>query len=179
MTPKECWRSASGRCKWVYYNDGNAVVRSSIGSKTKSFVVKCCWIYSTFAVISPDFRPIRVMKMWGYVIFGCIHIQTSPTSGQICPLWCRCEALEKKEIVLAHVVWYITFAWGNWIYYLGVLLNVQMNRPSETSQEKYTNKSLWQSAVWNCSLGTSLVFDGLLMFACPVVYKKEFTKSKL
>ncbi len=81
----------------------------------------------------------------------------------------------KTEIVWAHVVWFITLAWSNLIYYLDVLLNVQMNRPSETSQEKCTDKSLWQLAMWICSL----VLDLLLMLPCPAVLQNlNFTSVK-
>lgn len=71
----------------------------------------------------------------------------------------------KTEIVWAHVVWFITCAWSNWIYYLNVLPNVQMNRPSETSQEKYTDKTslaVRHALLFTCFGPSSNVFPALL-----------------
>lgn len=65
----------------------------------------------------------------------------------------------KIEIVWAHVVWFITCAWSNWINYLNVLPNVQMNGPSEMF-EKYTDKTNWRFAM--CF--SPFVLECLLMF---------------
>lgn len=159
MTSKEYWRSASSRCKWVYYKDGNAVMTHGVISKTNSSVLRCCWIYIVSKLDIYTVNLYTYMRLCTY-LGVYIHRHHPP---EIIYAGCYADVRPwKTEIVWAHVVWFITFAWSNWIYYLDVLLNVQMNRPSETSQEKYTNKTIWQSATWNCSL----VFDCLHMFPC-------------